>query len=317
MKYLKYFPTEAGYTSYKNSGDYITPNVSYVEEIKGVSYEPKLEVGKYKIGVLSKKDISGLTYNAVDLGLPSGTLWADRNVGATSPEDYGAAFAWGDTEGYCIEKKHMTAKEMCSALNPILVPNLGFEVTPDNLDETLAMILGGTIEDLTAIDYDLFSCGVIISFEPCFNSDWSDYFDTIDGGNTFNKYNNNGGFTVLQPEDDAATVNMGSDWRMPTNAEMEELLQYCDYEVDSWDTKPYKFTSKINGNSITIPAPLTASDSSAMIDSSYDRIWSSELKDELYNPHGSKKANTCYIYNSSAGGYDEYRYYGLPVRGVK
>lgn len=35
---------------------------------------------------------------AVDLGLPSGTLWADRNVGADSPEDYGDYFAWGETE---------------------------------------------------------------------------------------------------------------------------------------------------------------------------------------------------------------------------
>jgi serine/threonine protein kinase len=34
----------------------------------------------------------------VDLGLPSGTLWADRNVGAFSPEDYGSYFAWGETE---------------------------------------------------------------------------------------------------------------------------------------------------------------------------------------------------------------------------
>lgn len=33
----------------------------------------------------------------VDLGLPSGTLWADRNVGAASPEDYGDYFAWGET----------------------------------------------------------------------------------------------------------------------------------------------------------------------------------------------------------------------------
>ena len=33
----------------------------------------------------------------VDLGLPSGTLWADRNVGASSLEDYGDYFAWGET----------------------------------------------------------------------------------------------------------------------------------------------------------------------------------------------------------------------------
>lgn len=33
----------------------------------------------------------------VDLGLPSGLLWADRNVGAASPEDYGNYYAWGET----------------------------------------------------------------------------------------------------------------------------------------------------------------------------------------------------------------------------
>lgn len=34
----------------------------------------------------------------VDLGLPSGTLWATRNVGASRPEDFGDYFAWGETE---------------------------------------------------------------------------------------------------------------------------------------------------------------------------------------------------------------------------
>ncbi|MBO4614711.1 MAG: InlB B-repeat-containing protein [Bacteroidales bacterium] len=33
----------------------------------------------------------------VDLGLPSGLLWATCNVGATTPEGYGSYFAWGET----------------------------------------------------------------------------------------------------------------------------------------------------------------------------------------------------------------------------
>ncbi len=33
----------------------------------------------------------------VDLGLPSGTLWATTNVGAENPWDYGDYFAWGET----------------------------------------------------------------------------------------------------------------------------------------------------------------------------------------------------------------------------
>lgn len=36
----------------------------------------------------------------VDLGLPSGTLWAAWNVGATKPEEFGVYFAWGETQGY-------------------------------------------------------------------------------------------------------------------------------------------------------------------------------------------------------------------------
>ena len=34
----------------------------------------------------------------VDLGLPSGTLWATCNVGANAPEECGYYFAWGETE---------------------------------------------------------------------------------------------------------------------------------------------------------------------------------------------------------------------------
>lgn len=36
-------------------------------------------------------------YEYVDLGLPSGLLWATKNVGATHPEDYGYYFSWGET----------------------------------------------------------------------------------------------------------------------------------------------------------------------------------------------------------------------------
>lgn len=34
----------------------------------------------------------------VDLGLPSGLLWAECNLGATSPEEYGNYYAWGETQ---------------------------------------------------------------------------------------------------------------------------------------------------------------------------------------------------------------------------
>lgn len=39
----------------------------------------------------------------IDLGLPSGNLWADRNIGSDSPEQKGLYFAWGEIEGFTAE----------------------------------------------------------------------------------------------------------------------------------------------------------------------------------------------------------------------
>ena len=49
------------------------------------------------IAVLAIISANVSAQKAVDLGLPSGTLWADRNVGASSPGDYGGYYAWGET----------------------------------------------------------------------------------------------------------------------------------------------------------------------------------------------------------------------------
>ena len=38
------------------------------------------------------------------MGLPSGTLWATCNVGASKPSDSGLYFQWGDTQGYTAEQ---------------------------------------------------------------------------------------------------------------------------------------------------------------------------------------------------------------------
>ena len=43
-------------------------------------------------------------YEFVDLGLPSGLLWATCNVGATSPEQAGLYFAWGETVGFSADQ---------------------------------------------------------------------------------------------------------------------------------------------------------------------------------------------------------------------
>jgi len=48
--------------------------------------------------VVGCKKTDDLTHEYVDLGLPSGTLWATCNVGADTPEGYGDYFAWGETK---------------------------------------------------------------------------------------------------------------------------------------------------------------------------------------------------------------------------
>ena len=50
------------------------------------------------------KEINNNGYDYVDLGLPSGTLWATCNVGASKPIEYGLYFQWGATQGYTKEQ---------------------------------------------------------------------------------------------------------------------------------------------------------------------------------------------------------------------
>ena len=50
-------------------------------------------------------------HDYVDLGLPSGTLWATCNVGANSPEGPGDIFAWGETEPYYSNLDPLTWKD--------------------------------------------------------------------------------------------------------------------------------------------------------------------------------------------------------------
>ncbi len=86
---------------------------------------------------------------------------------------------------------------------------------------------------------------------------WSTYFDTDDYGNTFKKYNNNGGLTELLPEDDAANANWGSGWQMPSLEQIQELCN-SSYTTTEWTqlngVSGLMITSKSNGNSIFLPA---------------------------------------------------------------
>lgn len=82
----------------------------------------------------------------------------------------------------------------------------------------------------------------------------------------------------LELSDDAARVNWGGSWRMPTDAELTELREKCTW---TWTTQNgvngYKVTSKGNGNSIFLPAAGYRNDSSLDNAGSYGYYWSSSL----------------------------------------
>ena len=76
---------------------------SFSCEITGLEPNTTYYVRAYAIngaGVGYGTDVTfkTLEHGYVDLGLPSGTLWATCNVGATKPEGIGDYFAWGETQ---------------------------------------------------------------------------------------------------------------------------------------------------------------------------------------------------------------------------
>ena len=84
--------------------------------------------------------------------------------------------------------------------------------------------------------------------------------------------------TTLPISADAAAVNWGGNWRMPTKREQDQLRTLCTW---IWTTlngvKGYKVTSKINGNSIFLPATGTHSGGSIYDRSYRGCYWSSSL----------------------------------------
>lgn len=143
---------------------------------------------------------------------------------------------------------------------------------------------------------------------------WLDYDLTEDGGSTMSKYNATDGKTVLDIEDDAVAANWGGSWKMPTEAQFQELLNTANC-TNAWTTvdgvNGRLFTSVNNGNTLFIPAAGYASDGNMSYVGDNSIVWSSSLFSS------DTKYGRCLFFSSSNvvvsnGG----RYYGLSVRGV-
>ncbi len=143
---------------------------------------------------------------------------------------------------------------------------------------------------------DMFAWGEIA---PKDTFSQANYLYNKDG--TYSKYNTTDNLTRLEPADDVAHVLWGGDWRMPTQAELEELKTYCDW---TWETRNgvngYKLTSKSNGASIFLSAHGYKYDvvqdpnqrayylSSDLYNEQVSRFWTLSIRKESYwvSPYG-------------------------------
>ena len=169
----------------------------------------------------------------VDLGLS--VKWATCNVGATSPEDFGHYFAWGET----------SPKEIYEEENSL-------------------------------------------TYEKQINDFAGD------------------------AQYDAATANWGGDWRMPTKAEQEELLNNCTWTRTTQNGVNGYNVKGPNGNSIFLPAAGSRGWLSLDGAGSEGCYWSS-------TPYGyDGDGGACVLAFDSDGHYVGYylRYYGQSVRPV-
>ena len=126
---------------------------------------------------------------------------------------------------------------------------------------------------------------------------WKNYKYRLDGDDVrsvrFTRYNTQHGRgkidnnIQLSPLDDAARINWGREWRMPTLFEWQELWSNCTAElVKTGSRVGYKLTSKINGNSIYLPLAGIGGPQDA--DRSIGSYWSCHLIQN--EPSGAQNA---------------------------
>ena len=321
---------ESHFNKQKNQNPYVAYSIRDNKVIYTII--PKEGGTMYTIYRVVSKDISNCIYNMVDLGLS--VKWADRNVGASSPEHYGSYFQWGDTSAYTYDGVgEITAAELAKMLNPLLSPELGEEITADNV--------GAILEQMGMTDTDLTSTGLGAVLGKEFNwesyakvdeiTSWKEYDEGYRYPTGFKKYNNSeSGLKVLESGDDAAYVHTNSQYRMPTIEEIRELINgttqtfinldgnECSKEqaqngvIEQGKLKGVKFTGS-NGNSIFIPAAGYCVESLLYVIGMGGILWSCSLD-------GGDGGNGRFLYFSYDGGVNEGsydRYYGLSVRGVQ
>lgn len=194
---------------------------------------------------VTDNEIAGHKY--VDLGLPSGTLWATTNIGADTPYESGLYFAWGETE----------PREIFNWKNYAFLEN-------ESIGED-----GSTIYTIANIGNDI----------------------------SGTKY-------------DAARIQWGNAWRMPTQEECEELIACCTSEfLTQYDTMGLLINGQ-NDNSLFLPISLCPGNgiTPGVLTGNY---WSATASSDH-----SDMAKSLYFANSNPQCINDVRCAGLTIRPV-
>ena len=210
-------------------------------------------------------------HESVDLGLPSGTLWATCNVGANAPEEYGDYFAWGET----------TPKEAY------------------------------TWENYKWCAWSRDTSGDI----PTVSITWYKYFFKNWTGDAYVTGDNK---AELEPEDDAAYVNWGRRWRMPTLEQLQELVDECTWKWCQKNGVNGCLVTGPNGNSIFLPASGGFSEK-LYYDGQCGYLWSRTLcsREKLaLEAAGQDDGYILFYDDGEIGEWYDYRSDGLSVRAV-
>lgn len=190
---------------------------------------------------------------AVDLGLPSGTKWANMNVGASRPEEYGTYFAWGETSA---KSSYSWDNYMC--------PEMTCGKPGDPVFD-----LVGDIADIAGTKFD------------------------------------------------AAKMNWGASWNMPTAKQVEELASNCYSSLVTINgVQCRKLTSRINGNEIIFPLAGARWFEDFAYEGSLCYYWASTLRQGGYvSPGRLIVEDDRHGWGWSMGGEND-RFCGFPIRPV-
>lgn len=178
----------------------------------------------------------------VDLGLPSGTIWAGWNVGASAPQEYGNHYAWGEVE---------------------------------------------TKDDYMRETYKFYDAA-------------TDSYSTPANG------------IIGDPEYDAATKEWGAEWQIPTDAQMQELIDNCEWRWYTFNDKNGYVVTGPNENAIFLPASgLRAKGSKISFDGTCGYYSTGTLHSDYFTRALEAQETSIKVTNSN------YRLYGYTIRPVK